>query len=353
MVLRKQGWIGLRVCVLVGLVGMISWGLPRASQADLFVSAAGDNSVWRFDRDTGVFIEKFVTPNAGGLSDPQGIAFGPDGNLYVASNGSNNVLMFNGQSGDFIRVFATRPDMNWPAEITFRGDHLYVSDFSSQFTVGRVSRFNANTGAFVDHFITGASFADGQSWDSNGDLYLSHFGSNSIRKYDGETGVDLGAFVNSSSGGLGGPLDNLFMPNGDFLVSSFNTQSIKRYDSNGVYIDDPITGLTGGPQGLVLGPDGFLYAGDFGRGLINRYDPNTYAFLGTFASTGGLSTTNNFVFRDNAVPEASTFGSMVLVGSLGLGIWVWRRRRMAPRRVSKNHPAKGVEHNPLESSSCI
>ena len=175
----------------------------------------------------------------------------------------------------------------------------------------------------MDHFVTGASFADGQAWDANGDLYLSNFGTNSIRKYDGTTGALIGDFVSPSAGGLSGPLDNLFLPNGELLVSSFRTGSIKRYDANGNHIDDPIRNLPGGPQGLELGPDGFLYAGDFGNGIINRYDAETFEFLGTFADAGGQSSTNNFVFF-TSVPEPNMLWLLGL-GTIGLLGWrIWR-----------------------------
>ena len=319
------------------LVALLFLG-DRSAYADLFVSAASANAVMRFDGTTGALIGNFVAPNAGGLADPQGIAFGPDGHLYVASNGSNNVLQFDGQTGQFLSIFATVSGMSFPAEINFRNGHLYVSEFSPSFLNGRVSRFDATTGAFVDHFVASASRADGQEWDGNGDLYVSNFGTNSIRKYNGTTGALIGDFVSPSSGGLSGPLDNLFIPNGNLLVSSFGNGRIKQYDPNGNYINDPITGLTGGPQGLEIGPDGMLYAGDFGRGLINRYDIDTFAFLGTFATTGGTSTTNNFTFRPNTIPEANP---VLLLAITFIGVWVvgvGRTRRQA--RKSMGHPRR-------------
>ncbi len=300
-----------------GLV-LLLMAFPSTGQADLFVSAADANSVMRFDRNTGAFLDNFVAPGAGGLGNPQGIAFGPDGNLYVASETSSNVLRFNGTTGAFIDIFATVSGMNWPAEINFRDNFLYVSDFS--FPGGRVSRFNATTGVFVDHFATNIARPDGQSWNANGDLLVSAFGTDSIRRYDG-SGSYLGDFVGGAgAGGLDGPLDNLILPNGNLLVSSFNNFTVKHYDADGNFLGDAITGLTGGPQGLTIGPDGDLYAGDFGRGLVNRYDINTFAFLGTFATAPGTRT-NNFVFR--AIPEPA---SGCLLACLAASLIVRRRR---------------------------
>ena len=107
------------------------------------ISAASRNSIIQFD-DHGNLLGDFVAPGAGGLTDPQGITFGPDGDLFVASHtgipGTNAVLRFDGLTGDFVEVFASLPDMVWPAEINFRNGHLYVSDFSFGAT-GRVSRW--------------------------------------------------------------------------------------------------------------------------------------------------------------------------------------------------------------------
>lgn len=307
----------MRLCLLVsGILTLVVLFTPKLN-ADLFVSAASANSVMRFDGETGNFLGNFVAPGAGGLGDPQGIAFGPDGNLYVASNTSNNVLRFDGETGAFIDVFATTGGMNWPAEINFRGGYLYVSDFSGGAS-GRVSRFDDQTGAFVDHFVTGTALADGTAWDSSGDLYVSNFGTNSVRKYDGVTGALIGDFVSPGLGGLSAPLDNLFLPDGTFLVSSYGNGTIKHYDADGNFIGNAITGLSGGPQGLEIGTDGFLYAGDYGLGRINRYDLETFEFLGTFADA--TSTTNNFTF--SAVPEPTG----ILPCLIGM-TFMWFRRR--------------------------
>ena len=312
MLFRKSNyWLAILVAGLMATSSQLN--------ADMFVSAAGANSVERYDCDTGQFLGNFVAPGSGGLGDAQGIAFGSDGNLYVSSNASNNVLRFDGETGDFIDVFATVSGTTFPAEINFRGDYLYLSNFAFG-NSGRVSRFDALTGNFVDHFVTGASGADGTAWDSNGDLYVSAFGTNSVKKYDGDTGNFIEDFVTPGLGGLASPLDNLFLPDGTFLVSSFSNRTVKHYDANGNFLGDAITGLNGGPQGLEIGPDGFLYAGDFGLGQINRYDINTFELVGNFIDSN--STTNNFTFRPAAVPEPNCIG-ICIAGFL----WISRRRK--------------------------
>jgi WD40 repeat protein len=185
-----------------------------------------------------------------------------------------------------------------------------------------VARYDATTGAFVDNFATGIVGADGQSWDASGDLYVSSWGDNTIKKFNGLTGSALGNFVTSGLGSLNGPLDSLFLPDGSFLVSSFNNSQVKHYAADGAFLGSPIS--IAAPQGLLLGPDGLLYAGSFGQGVINRYDPVTFQLLGPFATTGGTSTTNNFVFGPAAIPEP---GSAVLLVGLAAAVSSWRRRR--------------------------
>jgi WD40 repeat protein len=295
--------------------------------ADVFVSAASRNSVLRFD-DNGNFLGDFVSPGLGGLSDPQGIKFGPNGNLYVSSNGSNNVLEFDGQDGSFIGVAASLPDMNWPAEINFRNGLLYVSDFSSANSVGRVSRFNVQTNTLVDHFIVGANFADGLSWNTDGNIVLSEFGSNAVRIYDGQTGVYIEDFITPNQNGLASPLDNLFLPNGNFLVSSYNNSRVMMFDANGNYISDPFGAVTF-PQGLEIGPDGNIYVGSFTQGIIRKYDINTFQFLGIAANANGLSTTNNFTFGPPAaIPEPA---SGILFAGIVISALLVRRARHVQR----------------------
>jgi hypothetical protein len=54
-----------------------------AHYGDLFVTGYLSHSVARFDWASQTY-QPFVAPNSGGLQQPRGITFGPDGNLYVA-----------------------------------------------------------------------------------------------------------------------------------------------------------------------------------------------------------------------------------------------------------------------------
>src|SRR5262249_20790786 len=95
----------------------------------LYVVSQTNNEVLRYNANTGQFLNTFVTPNSGGLSQPVGMVFGPDNNLYVASQTTNQVLRYNGTTGAFKDVFVSAGlvGLTSPTGITFGPDgNLYV-----------------------------------------------------------------------------------------------------------------------------------------------------------------------------------------------------------------------------------
>ena len=97
------------------------WSPSTDADSDLLVISPGNSSVLRYDRTTGAFIDAFVSAGSGGLADPQGLEFGPDGNLYVASQGSAQVLRYNGATGAFVDAFvaAGSGGLSSPPDVTF------------------------------------------------------------------------------------------------------------------------------------------------------------------------------------------------------------------------------------------
>lgn len=91
-------WAGA-LALLLGLC----FGNPARAQ-ELFVSSGNTDQVKRYNGVTGAFIDNFAA--GGGLSVPNGLVFGSDGNLYVSSAGTNQVLRYNGTTGAFIDNFA-------------------------------------------------------------------------------------------------------------------------------------------------------------------------------------------------------------------------------------------------------
>ncbi len=66
----------------------------------------GDHFVKKIDVSTGA-VTDFVPLGSAGLSAPEDLAFGPDGNLYVMSTGTSKVLRYNGTTGAYMDVFVS------------------------------------------------------------------------------------------------------------------------------------------------------------------------------------------------------------------------------------------------------
>ena len=108
----------------------------------------------RYNGTTGAFLNTFVPFGSGGLFDPSGLTFGPDGNLYVSEAMGTDVLRYNGTTGAFIGAFASGSGLSGSFGLTFGPDgNLYVV---SSFT-NSVLRYNGVTGAFIDAFVPSGS----------------------------------------------------------------------------------------------------------------------------------------------------------------------------------------------------
>ena len=180
---------------------------------NLYVASFASSAVLRFSGSTGAPLPAsgqsgatFVPALSGGLSEPAGLAFGPDGNLYVTSWDSIDVLRFSGSTGAPLPasgqsgatfVPARSGGLSVPFGLTFGPDHnLYVGTEDTN----AVLRFNGSTGA-VDPASgqSGATFVPANSGGLNDafallfgpdhNLYVASFFSNSVLRFNGSTGA--------------------------------------------------------------------------------------------------------------------------------------------------------------------
>jgi hypothetical protein len=210
-------------------------------------AASGDPaSVERFDRNTGAFLNYFVAPSSGGLEHPSYMVFGPNGtndgkfDLYVSAAHEGAIYRYDGTTGAFKGVFvsAASGGLDAPQGIIFGADgNLYVSSgnwftssngagYTGNFPPGAVLRFEGpsgpNPGAFLGTFIAGGAgglanpsgllFGPDPSGTGTTDLYvassalktslgvISH--TSQVLRYDATTGAFLGTFITPDSGGL-------------------------------------------------------------------------------------------------------------------------------------------------------
>jgi len=128
-VLRYDATTGRFVGVFASGYGMANPnGIAYGPDGNLYVGNGDEARVLKFDGQTGDFLGSFVTPaTGGGLANCRAIAFGPDGNLYVDSGSTNQVLAYDGRTGAFLRVAAQGRGLNGPVGLTFGPEHLSLA----------------------------------------------------------------------------------------------------------------------------------------------------------------------------------------------------------------------------------
>ena len=129
----SSGLLALAAAFVVTLSGC-GGGDDPVPPAPLLVGNTRGNNVVSIDRQTGAYLRDFIPAGSGGLTDPDDLTFGPDGNLYVSSgsNTGGQILRYDGKTGAFLGVFAQSASLKRPYGNAFGPDgNLYVASFRS------------------------------------------------------------------------------------------------------------------------------------------------------------------------------------------------------------------------------
>ena len=239
----------------------------------------------------------FIQGDTGGLDQPTGSTFGPDGNFYVASNGTNEILRYDGLTGEFMDVFVTAGsgNLSGPREILFGpGGYLFVASFGTD----SILRYDGASGAFINAFVTtgrgGLDGPTGMLFGVDGNLYVSSANTDEVLRFRGTNGQFINVFVRAGAGGLDNPHGLTFGPGGDLYVASRNSNSIIRYiGSSGllreVFVPPGAGGLAQPNLGLRFGPDNHLYVSSGGNHQVVRYHGRSGALLDAYVPSGADS----------------------------------------------------------------
>lgn len=280
-----------------------------AAGADLLVASVNGDRILRFHEVTGAYLGDFVPARTGGLDEPQGMEYGPDGNLYVCSNDQHAILRFDGVTGAFIDAFVPPRSggLNSPGDLEFGPDgNLYVSSYGTN----AILRYDGRTGAFLDAFVPsgtgGLTTPAGITFGPDGNLYVTTWERAQVMRLDGRTGAFLGVFVQDPAN-LYPAIGVRFGPDGHLYVSGGLFHRVMKYHGVtgaplGAFIPTASGGLNGA-YGYEWGPDGHFYLASYGGNAVLRYNGTTGAFLGVFvaAGAGGLTQPGMILFTPRAV----------------------------------------------------
>ncbi len=191
----------------------------------MYVADLRGHQITRYDGMTGAFVDVFVEPGSGGLTDPRHVAFGPDGHLYVSTSLSLQILRFNGETGDFIDVFASGVRVH-AFEFGPDGD-LYAS---CGYYPNFINRYDLDTGSVVSSFGSPHYGAHDLAFGLDGNLYAPEWIMSTVKRYDVITG-QMETFIPSGHAELALPYGIVFGPDNMLYVTSGGNSDILRFDA--------------------------------------------------------------------------------------------------------------------------
>jgi sugar lactone lactonase YvrE len=298
------------ILLLAGLMALWSHSVMNAQDQFVYISDAGNFSsppwqILKFDAD-GQNGEIFIDDH---LAWPQDILFLENAGTVLISNLNNGrISRFDAATGEYIDEFAT--GLGGPTRMKVGSDGLlYALQWQGN---GKVFRYSLD-GTFVDEFTdVGVPTSIGLAWDASGNLYVSSYNGKFVRRFNPKGG-DMGLFISS---GLAGPTNIWFEPNGDLMVVDYNAGNVKRYNSEGMLIGTFISGLPQG-EGVDFRSNGNILIGSGGLHSVREYSA-TGTFIDDLVPPGTLNllTPNAVVLRTpgtSGVKTASQFQEVAIV----------------------------------------
>lgn len=278
---------------IIGLIFYLSIN-AFGQNFEIYVSDAGNfsNPPWKIFKydENGENPEVFIDTV---LAWPQDIVFLEDQQVVLISNlNSGRITKYNSSTGDYIGNFAT--GIAGPTRMKIGADSLlYVLQWSGN---GKVRRYQLD-GTYVGEFTNlGVPQSIGLDWDSNGNLFVSSYSGDNVRKFD-PNGNDLGVIVASN---LAGPTNIWIDENGNLFVLDYDGTAVKKFNSSGVFQNNFINGLSQS-EGVDFFSNGNILIGNGATSSVKLFDSNG-VYIKEFipSGSGGLLRPNAVVIREVA-----------------------------------------------------
>jgi uncharacterized protein (TIGR03118 family) len=253
------------------------------------------------------------------LKNPWGVSFGPTTPFWISDQGTNRTTLYSGAGVPAALVVSTPPAGVVPTGPTgqvFNSSSGYVLSngnpalFIFSTLAGTIDAWNGGDGTNAELRATsvGSSYTGLATPANNANLYAANFGAARIDVYDPSFAATslAGTFTDPTLPAGYSPYNIQFL-NGSLYVeyAQVNTTTHRPQPGAGlgfvdVYnLDGTLNKrlISGGalnvPWGITMAPSTFgsfagdLLVGNFGNGMINAFDPNTGAFVGTLSSASG------------------------------------------------------------------
>ncbi len=236
----------------------------------------GDASLQRFDGTTGNYSNQLATGIGAKINSVLQYP-SPNGNIYLG--GYQEVNVVNAFTGAVSFSFTGGSLSGLTEQIVVGLDgKVYVANEGTSAGLGSIARFDANTGVFIDNFISFPSYQpNGLAQDAAGNWYVSTRNSpNQVLKYN-SSGVLQGIVTTMGTTQTGGGLK--VYNNELYVVTTDSPQTVKVYSLPVTsFPATPVRTLnTGGTTyvGIAFGPDNNMYMADFYNSRVSVWNPTT------------------------------------------------------------------------------